>query len=379
MIDVMISRRKHVCILLIALVLLSLAALPETSFAGSKPKLKKKITMTVGEKTKLKVKNYKRKVIWKSSNAYVAKVSKKGVVKARHNGCTVISAQCKSTILKCYVTVKLSSSSYRMSNEKKPKPYISCYEVDHYGKTIESGNSYNLGVINGYYQTWTWTTSDPDLAVLLVDGKSVVKSSKEGRYCQLVKTFNSKTGKVLITAQSGTTVLQYMLVIHPSADDCKYMQMRTQILSEVISPGMSAQEQCLAVAKWISDYASYSVTDGPYYSLLSNKVGQCYHYAVTFDFLMDGTSIPCDYVRTAAHAWNQVKIDGQWYNIDVTGIDNDNYYNQPYNYRYFLVSDKLFWRKDKRVDSYHQCVSARYDFNIPYDKSPWATGTWKKY
>ena len=343
---------------------------PGQTFAANAPQLNKsKLTLSVGKSCRLKIKNYRKSVTWKSSNPYVAKVSKKGNVTAKHMGFTTITAQAGSTQLSCLVTVPGS---------KQQKPYIFCYETDHDGKTIETGGFYNFAVMNGADRSWTWSIDNPNMALLYQDGNSVTENTLAGRNCQLVETFMGKPGTVILTAKSGSTILRYKIMIHQSSEDVLYMDMRRQILAQVLKPGMKPQEQCLAVAKWLSDYASYIITNGPDYSLLKYQYGQCYHYAKTYQFLMAGTAVPCDYVCTAEHAWNQVQIDGQWYNIDVTGFDTDRDVN-PYDYTFFLVSDAAFWKKEARMKPYHQCVSKRYDFGVHYSSSPWANGTWKDF
>lgn len=98
-------------------------AVPATSVdAKAKPKLnKKKVTLTVGKKVKLKVKNAgKKKVKWKSSNKKVAKVNKKGVVKAKKVGKATITAQVGKKKLKCKFVVKKSSNNNRYEHKSLP-------------------------------------------------------------------------------------------------------------------------------------------------------------------------------------------------------------------------------------------------------------------
>lgn len=355
---------------------LSLAFMPDPAWAAAQPKLNKtSLTINAGKSYKLKLKNYKKKAAWKSSNSYVASVSKKGVVKAKHMGYTVITVTAGETTLKCRVTVR---------GKKSEKPYISCSEVDRNGETIETGEDYNFYVVNGQNKKWTWTIYNTDLATLYVEGNHLATHTKPGGICELVETFMGRPGTVLITAKSGSTTLRYNMRIQASAEDIHYTQVRNQVLSQLIRPGMSAQEQCLVVAKWLSDYASYLVTNGPDYSLLNTHLGQCYHYAKTYEFLMAGTGIPCIYVNTKDHAWNQVQIDGDWYNIDVTSFDNEksDIKRNPYIYNCFLVSDYSFWNTDRRCQPYHVCANRRYDFNTLWYRSyqsPWATGTWVNY
>ncbi len=79
-----------------------------------KPRLsKKKISLYVGKKTKLKVKGTKNKIRWTSKNKKIATVSGKGVVKGKKKGTTYIYAKVKKTSyrLKCKVVVKKKISS----------------------------------------------------------------------------------------------------------------------------------------------------------------------------------------------------------------------------------------------------------------------------
>lgn len=91
-----------------------------TGKTGAKaPKLSKtKLTMMVGDKKKLKVKNTKKKVIWTSSKPKVVKVSKKGIVTARKAGKATIKAKTGKKILKCKVTVRRTGDRTGMSSGK---------------------------------------------------------------------------------------------------------------------------------------------------------------------------------------------------------------------------------------------------------------------
>ena len=367
---------------LLLVMTMNFAVLPQTAYAAKTPKLSRTRAVTaVGRKVTLKVKNYKKKVQWRSSNTYVASVSRKGVVKARHMGYTTILAKAGDVELKCFVTVNGWKN-------KKEKPYIFCYEVDREGRTIETNGIYNLAVVNGYNKVWKWTISDTDKAMLYYNGARLDSMTRSGKYYMGVETFLGKPGTVTVTAKSGSVTLKYKLKIHATSQDAAYAGKRQQILAKVIKPGMRAQEKCLALAKWLSDNATYVITDSDDYSILDTGRGKCTHYAKTYDFLLEGTGIPCDYITAngnPGHAWNQVQIDGQWYNVDVTSFDNTQNSRRPYNYQMFLCSNNVYgdilftqtgitsWNQP-----YHNCSSRRYDFN-PYYISPWETGAWVNY
>nr|MBP3597872.1 Ig-like domain-containing protein [Eubacterium sp.] len=71
---------------------------------------KKKITLTVGKRAKLKLKNCKKKVKWTSSKKKVATVSKKGVVTAKSQGSAKITAKAGKKKYTCKVKVIAKNS-----------------------------------------------------------------------------------------------------------------------------------------------------------------------------------------------------------------------------------------------------------------------------
>ena len=66
---------------------------------------KKKVTMDIGDRVKLKVKNTTKKVTWSSDNSEVARVSKLGNVYALSKGECTITAKVGKKTLTCKVTV----------------------------------------------------------------------------------------------------------------------------------------------------------------------------------------------------------------------------------------------------------------------------------
>lgn len=98
--------------------------------AKSKPKLSsKKITITVGQKKKLKVKNFKKKkkIKWSSKNKAIATVNKKGEVVGKKKGKTTIIAKAGKKKLKCKVVVKKAkkSSNKKTDTNKKTNTKLS--------------------------------------------------------------------------------------------------------------------------------------------------------------------------------------------------------------------------------------------------------------
>ncbi len=103
------NRKKLFGVILTLSLVFSLFTWGNTNYlsAKAKPRLsKKKITLTVGKKKKLKLKNYKKKVKWSSSKKKVATVNKKGVVTAKKKGTAKITAKAGKKKYVCKVTVK---------------------------------------------------------------------------------------------------------------------------------------------------------------------------------------------------------------------------------------------------------------------------------
>lgn len=99
--------KKNLAILFIVSMLVS--ALPTNVQAASKSEIKlskKSLTLYVGKTATLKLKGTKKTPKWSSSKKSVATVTKKGKIKAKKKGTTVITAKLGKKKYKCKVTVK---------------------------------------------------------------------------------------------------------------------------------------------------------------------------------------------------------------------------------------------------------------------------------
>ncbi len=143
-------------------------------------------------------------------------------------------------------------------------------------------------------------------------------------------------------------------------DSSDVSKVAKKIISQIIKAGMSDFEKAKAIHDYMVvnidyDFDNYCAGTIPRDSYeisgaLLKKYAVCSGYAKTFKYLCDMVDLECTYVTGKArgsHAWNQVKIDGKWYNVDVTWDDpvetgkafDDCKYN---SYKYFLVSDAEF-------------------------------------
>lgn len=58
------------------------------------------------------------------------------------------------------------------------------------------------------------------------------------------------------------------------------------------------------------------------YDAFADGSSVCVGYSLAFQYFMDKLGIPCVNVTSPDHIWNMVKVDGQWYNVDVTWDDS---------------------------------------------------------
>ncbi|MCR5777827.1 MAG: hypothetical protein K6G84_10505 [Lachnospiraceae bacterium] len=87
------------------------------------------------------------------------------------------------------------------------------------------------------------------------------------------------------------------------------------------------------------------------YSALVNGETVCAGYARAFQYIMQNAGIPCYYCEGyagEAHAWNIIKLDDEYYNVDVTWDDIDG--DKVCNYEFFNKTDNDFRKDHKRTD-----------------------------
>ncbi|MGI2294588.1 transglutaminase domain-containing protein [Paenibacillus sp. GXUN7292] len=121
------------------------------------------------------------------------------------------------------------------------------------------------------------------------------------------------------------------------------------ILAKIIHKGMNDHEKVLAIHDWIVDNVEYdeSLTYYTAYDALTRGTTVCQGYSlITYRLLSEAgieNMITEGEVDTGLHSWNLVKLDGNWYHLDVTWDDPTNIEGGTYDY--YLVTDKQL-RKD---------------------------------
>ncbi|MEZ3428604.1 MAG: transglutaminase domain-containing protein [Lachnospiraceae bacterium] len=120
-----------------------------------------------------------------------------------------------------------------------------------------------------------------------------------------------------------------------------------QVIAQIITPGMTELEKELAINQYLCDTCEYDdaalanaeqhnfrYVDNEFndsftaYGALINGKCVCAGYAGAFKILADAAGLECVVVTgtlegNLAHAWNKVRIDGEWEILDVTNNDNE--------------------------------------------------------
>ncbi len=141
-------------------------------------------------------------------------------------------------------------------------------------------------------------------------------------------------------------------------------QFCANIIDQEITSDMTDFEKEKAIYDWIFLWATYDEdqnnqsffanpdpnNDNPY-GLLFSKKAICYGYTETFQLFMDLLEVECitvdgtvETVDGNPHSWNKVKLDDEWYNVDLTWSDTSE--EKGISYKYFNVTDEFMQETD---------------------------------
>lgn len=378
--------------------------------AATKPKLSKtKITMTVGQSKKLKVKGISKKrakrIKWKSSKKKVVTVTKTGKIKARKAGKATITAKVGKKKLKCKVVVKRKHKKARKkkeSNSSSKKMWLSKTSV-----TLQAGSGVDL-VLHNAKNVVKWSSSNNKVAW----ADRATSSSKNLGTIQAVSK-----GTAVITAKvDGKTFKCHVKVIADDYHASEATEAKIKQALKIVNNSMSTQEKVLKLTIWTCDHLKRVY--GEYWSYEPENTVNCilkgkatrYGYNDFLDELLSSAGIKTMYVNESyGGARLKVSIDGKWYNLDVylmdpSTKDSSGQALSSYQMQYFLFSDaeaykyhsKYYSKPDKQFEKYNPAAtSTRFDFvketynnaktaedadllTVAYYKSDWVSYTYEE-
>ena len=156
-----------------------------------------------------------------------------------------------------------------------------------------------------------------------------------------------------------------------------------EILSEVqkdYSKGLLYQEAKLHdILCAVSTYDSNAEYDQSAYSCIVNGKTVCSGYARAFQYLMHQMGTPVYYVvgKTydgGEHAWNLIRINGKFYNVDVTWDDSIGEKRSDDVHAYFNITDEAISKTHSRTDMSEKLPECTDD-GMTYDKNIGVTVT----
>lgn len=147
-----------------------------------------------------------------------------------------------------------------------------------------------------------------------------------------------------------------------STDDKAVLDAARAVFERYVVPGMSDYDKERTLYTWLTenvryDYSHYEPQGAPrtsyepYGPLVMGK-GVCLGYVTTFQLLMDMADVECITVVGAAfysredHAWNMVRLSGNWYCVDPTWDEGD----PPDFFSYFNVTSDWMAQTDHQWD-----------------------------
>lgn len=139
-------------------------------------------------------------------------------------------------------------------------------------------------------------------------------------------------------------------------------------LAEAVKPGMSEVQVALSLHDYLASHCAYdeSLERGTEYDVLVHGSAVCQGYAEAYMDLLGRVGIECIVVTSEEmnHAWNQVKLDGQWYHVDVTWDDPSPDRAGMASHGRFLISDGTMATGDYGYygwESPHTCSDQSYE------------------
>ncbi|MGN0368001.1 MAG: transglutaminase domain-containing protein [Wujia sp.] len=151
-----------------------------------------------------------------------------------------------------------------------------------------------------------------------------------------------------------------------------------EVLASIIKPGMSDYDKELAIHDYIVKNCKYGYVetskDYAYraYGALVQKTAVCNGYAEAFALLLSCVGVENQIITGTAdgelHAWNLVKLDGDWYQVDATWDDPLPDRGSFVGHAYFNVTDDIMdVRHDWNKENFPACKSKTENYYVKND------------
>lgn len=206
---------------------------------------------------------------------------------------------------------------------------------------------------------------------IVYSGKIVPKSKKELKFYYSKDTFNSFNkyydnvyndlytvgsyagfgiNNVIYNSDDKTITVTYNFSYYDTKEES---ERANEIINSAIKDNISTldtdYQKALWAYQWVIDNVYYDKTLNNFsaYSGLTDLGTVCIGYATIYSALINKMGLDCRVVEGSVynskgnnHAWNIIKLDGEWYCVDTTWGDGDIFD------KYFLKSQKTFMSSD---------------------------------
>ena len=134
--------------------------------------------------------------------------------------------------------------------------------------------------------------------------------------------------------------------------------------------GMTEREKALFLHDYLCLQFTYdeSLESDNMYSFLKSGKGTCQGYALTYMAALQGAGLECGFAASdsMSHIWNTVRVEGEWYHVDVTWDDYPEVWGGV-EHSNFLKSDKAITataHRDWIALEDVKCVSEAFDAEV---------------
>ncbi|MFJ6210456.1 transglutaminase domain-containing protein [Lysinibacillus sp. NPDC092081] len=155
-------------------------------------------------------------------------------------------------------------------------------------------------------------------------------------------------------------------------EQAAFVEMNVQeIVASINKKALSDVEKVRAVNDYIVANTAYTdqTKSSPHsaYTVLAEHGGVCQGYALLAHSMLQKLGIETKYivgyVGQEGHAWNLVKLDGQWYHLDTTWNDPVPDRKGAVRYQYFLVDDRTMAKDHTWITKdYPKATSTMYNY-----------------
>lgn len=230
-------------------------------------------------------------------------------------------------------------------------------------------------------------TSENTIFYKTSDGRSIYKSLPDGSARQAI---DGRTKADTVDEICNEIRSRIDFEINNKKMSAAYDRAKT-IIASIIKPGMTDVQKELTVHDYIIKNTRYDdkafdalkkenaiidIDSHEAWGVLNDGIGVCDGYASAAKLLLTMSGIQCDVVDGIAtdgqassgnerpnHEWNIVKINGQYYQLDVTFDDNTEDETDMIGYNFFNLSDSAMARTHTwNHEIYPKCESEEYNF-----------------